>query len=247
MSWKAYNELAWIEGILAPPEKHEEEALTYVEAIKKRIPDRTINMLHLGCGAGGHDFHFKRYFSVTGVDISDGMLDLAKGKNPEITYTKGDMRTVDLGRKFDVVAIPDSIMYMTTLQDLEKAIKNAACHLKTGGILLVVAHMKEDFRANNFSYTGEKGSIHVTVFENNYIVDGSTYEAVFVCLIRDHGELRVCHEVHTLGLFSYSQWMAIFEECQLKIDQINMEHLYDQYLLEKGAYKLRLIFGNKRY
>lgn len=213
---------------------------------KKRIPDRAINMLHLGCGAGGHDFHFKRHFLVTGVDISDGMLDLAKEKNPEATYVKGDMRTIDLVKKFDVVAIPDSIMYMTTLQDLQKAIKNAACHLRTGGILLVVAHMKEGFKENNFAYSGEKDNINVTVFENNYIVDDSTYEAVFVCLIRNHGELRVYHEVHTLGLFSYSQWMAIFEGCQLKVDEINMDHLYDQYLLEKGTYKLKLFLGTKQ-
>ncbi len=246
MNWKAYNELAWIERILAPPEKYEEEALFYVEAIKNRMPDRTKTMLHLGCGAGGHDFHFKRYFSVTGADISDGMLDLAKEKNPEVTYTRGDMRTVDLGRKFDVVAIPDSIMYMATLQDLQRAIKNAACHLKTGGILFVVAHMKEDFRENNFAYAGGKDNIHVTVFENNYIVSDNAYEAVFICLIRDHGELRVHHEVHTLGLFSYDQWMAIFEECQLVIDEMNMDHLYDQYLLEKGVYKLKLFLGTRQ-
>ncbi len=246
MSWMSYNELAWIEDILAPPENYKEEALIYVEAIKNQIPDRTITMLHLGCGAGGHDFHFKRHFSVTGVDISDGMLELAKGKNSEVTYVKGDMRTIDLGRKFDVVAIPDSIMYMNTVQDLQKAINNATCHLKVGGILLVVAHMKEDFKENNFAYTGEKDNIHVTVFENNYIVDGSTYEAVFICLIRDHGELRVHHEVHTLGLFSYNQWMAIFKGCQLQVDEINMDHLYDKYLLEKGVYKLKLFLGTKQ-
>ena len=246
MNWMAYNELAWIEGILAPPEKYEEEALGYVEAIKNRITDRTITMLHLGCGAGGHDFHFKRHFSVTGVDISDGMLDLAKGKNPEVKYVKGDMRTIDLGREFDVVAIPDSIMYITTLQDLQMVIKNAACHLKTRGILLVVAHTKEDFKENNFAYSGERDNIHVTVFENNYIVDDSTYEAVFICLIRDHGELRVHHEVHTLGLFSYNQWIAILKGCQFKLDEINMDHLYDQYLMENGAYKLKLFIGTKQ-
>lgn len=246
MSWKAYNELAWIEEILAPPGNYKEEALVYVEAIKNRIPDRTISMLHLGCGAGGYDFHFKRHFSVTGIDISEGMLELAKGKNPEVSYAKGDMRTIDLGRKFDVVAIPDSIMYMTTLQDLQKAIKNAACHLKTGGILLVVASMKEDFKENNFAYSGEKDNVHVTVFESNYIVDENTYESVFICLIRNHGELNVYHEVHTLGLFSYDQWMAILKGYQLQVDEINMDHLYDQYLLENGAYKLKLFLGTKQ-
>ena len=247
MGWMAYNELAWMDDILAPPETYAEEVQLYIDAIRERMPiqSSTSTMLHLGCGAGGHDFHFKKFFSVTGVDLSDGMLDLAKERNPEISYIKGDMRTVDLNNKFDVVAIPDSIMYMTTFQDLQKAIKNAVSHLKPGGVLLVVAHLKEDFRENNFAYSAEKGDVHVTVFENNHIVSDNTYEATFVCLIRDHGKLDVYHEVHTLGLFSSVQWKSVFEECRLQIDEINMDHLYDRYLLEKGAYKLKLFLGSK--
>lgn len=245
MSWMAYNELAWIDDILAPPEEYEDEVQVYVDAIKQRISTQPATMLHLGCGAGGHDFHFKKNFSVTGVDLSEGMLDLAKERNPEITYIKGDMRTIVLDKKFDVVAIPDSIMYMTTFPDLQKAIKNAVNHLKSGGILLVVAHMKEDFQENNFAYSAEKNEVNVTVFENNYIVSDSTYEATFVCLIRDQGALQVHHEIHTLGLFSSVRWMSIFEECRLRIDQVNMDHLYDQHLLEKGAYKLKLFLGTK--
>lgn len=46
-------------------------------------------MLHLGCGAGGHDFHFNQHFAVTGVDLSDGMLELAKKRNPEVFCVSG--------------------------------------------------------------------------------------------------------------------------------------------------------------
>lgn len=244
MNWMAYDELAWTDDILAPPETYEEEALFYVEAIINRISAQNVTMLHLGCGAGGHDFHFKEHFFVTGADISEGMLALAKERNPEATYVTGDMRTIDLNRKFDVVVIPDSITYMTTLGDLKKTIVNAARHLKNEGILLVVAHMKEDFRENNFAYSGEKGNIHITVFENNHIVSDSTYEAAIIYLIRQEVELSIHHEVHTLGLFSYDQWMAVFGECRLKIDEMNMDHLYDQYLLEDGEYRLKMFIGS---
>jgi len=242
----AYNELAWTAEILAPPEALEKEALTYVEAIRNRISGKALTMLHLGCGAGGHDFHFKEHFSVTGVDISKSMLALAKKRNPEVTYVTGDMRTTDLHRKFDVVVIPDSIAYMTTLEDLNKTMMNAARHVEDEGILLVVVHTKEDFRENNFAYAGEKGNLHVTVFENNHIVSDSSYEAAIVYLIRQDGELSIHHEVHTLGLFSHDQWMAIFENCQMKVDEINLDHLYDQYLLEDGEYKLKVFIGVQR-
>lgn len=246
MNWKAYNELAWTDDILALPENYEEETLFYVEAVKKRISGPALSMLHLGCGAGGHDFHFKEHFKVTGVDISEGMLALAKERNPEVTYETGDMREIDLRRKFDVVVIPDSIMYMSTIADLKKTIKNAVRHLKTGGVLLVTAHIKEDFRNNNFVYSGEKDNIQITVFENNHIVSDCTYEAVIVYLIRKEGKLAIQHEVHTLGFFSHKKWMNIFKEFQLKIDELNLDHLYDQSLLEGGEYRLKVFIGVKR-
>lgn len=243
MKWKAYNRLAWTEHILASPESYEEEAMTYIKVLERYISISTPTMLHLGCGAGGHDFHFKQHFSVTGVDLSEGMLEIAKKTNPEINYIKGDMRNVKLNEKFDAVIIPDSIMYMITLEDLSAALKNATAHMKPDGILLVVAHTKEEFRNNNFVYTGEDESIHITVLENNHIVSDSTYESTMVYLIRQDGELSIEHEVHTLGLFSYDQWMAIFRKLQLKVDEINLNHLYDKYLLEEGEYKLKVFIG----
>lgn len=101
MKWLAYNDLAWADQVIVPPEKHENEALTYIEILKEYIGGYSAKMLHLGCGAGGHDFHFENYFHVTGVDISEGMLELAENKNPEVTYIKGDMRIIRVREQFD--------------------------------------------------------------------------------------------------------------------------------------------------
>ena len=200
-------------------------------------------MLRLGCGAGGHDFHFKQHFSVTGVNLSEGMLEIAKKTNPEITYIKGDMRNVKLHEKFDAVVIPDSIMYMNTLGDLSAALSNAAEHMKPMGVLLIVAYTKEEFHNNNFAYTDEGENIHITVLENNHIISDSTYESTMVYLIRRDGELGIEHEVHTLGLFSFDQWMTLFGKLQLKVDEIDLNHLYDKYLLYDGEYKLKVLIG----
>lgn len=243
MSWTVYNDLAWTEHVLAPPETYEEEAMIYIKALENYISCKNPTMLHLGCGAGGHDFHFKKHFAVTGVDLSEGMLKLARTTNPEVTYVKGDMRTIDMNGKYDVVVIPDSIGYMSTLEDLRAALKNAAAQMNPGGVMLVVAHTKEEFRNNNFAYTGEKDNLHITVLENNHIVSDSAYEATMIYLIRQEGELSLHYEVHRLGLFLYEEWMEIFKECRLKIEEFNQDHLYDQYLLEKGEYKLKVFIG----
>jgi len=247
MRWKAYNELAWTDTILAPPETFQEETSFYIQILnkilKKDINKNLPTMLHLGCGAGGHDYHFKKQFQITGVDISEGMLKNARETNPEVEYTSGDMRMISLSRKFDAVIIPDSIMYMTTVTDLKKAISNAVRHLKPGGVFLATTHIKEDFQNNNFVYSGEKGDIHVTVFENNYTVSETTYEATIIYLIRQNGKLHIYHEIHTLGMFPYDTWQDVFKENNLTMNQENMNYLYDKYLLENGQYKLKIFSG----
>jgi len=245
MNWEAYNDLAWTDRISAVTESYEDEAMTYIKIIKNIISEPTPTMLHLGCGAGGHDFHFKKQFKLTGVDVSPGMLDIAKKTNADVTYLLGDMRSINLDEKFDAVVIPDSIDYMNTLDDLKQALLNAAKHLKKGGVLLVVAHTKEEFKDNNFVYTGAKDNIHITLFENNHIVSENTYEAAMFYLIRRGKETNLHHEIHTLGLFSYEQWMSIFKECQLKVGEFNIDDLYDDYLLDEGEYKLKVFIGDK--
>ncbi len=107
-------------------------------------------MLHLGNGAGGHDAYFKQHFTVTGVDLSRTMLDKARAAHPDVEYIEADMRTVRLGRQFDVVVIPDSIDYMVTEDDLRNALQTCIVHLKSGGVLLIVAKTAETFQNNNF-------------------------------------------------------------------------------------------------
>ena len=245
MNWKAYNELAWTDRIFADIESYEEEVMTYIKPIKNIISVPIPTMLHLGCGAGGYDFHFKKHFKVTGVDVSPGMLEMAKKINTDVNYVLGDMRSIDLNEKLDAVVIPDSIAYMSTLEDLKQTLLNATSHLKTGGVLLVVAHTKEEFRENNFVYTGAKDNIHITLFENNHIVSDNTYEATMFFLIRQGTETNLHHEIHTLGLFSHEEWMSIFKECQLKVDEINADDLYDDYLFE-GEYRLKVFTGIKK-
>jgi SAM-dependent methyltransferase len=175
------------------------------------------------------------------------MLALARDLNPEAEYFQGDMRTIRLDRKFDTVVIPDSIMYMTTLEDLERAIRTAVLHLVPGGFLLVVAHPKESFRDNNFVYQGSDGDIRVTLFENNHVISENSYEAALVYLIRRNGELRIHHDIHKLGLFSNGEWLEVFEDSGLDLEEAaDMDDLYDDYLMDEGEYRLKVYLCRKR-
>jgi SAM-dependent methyltransferase len=246
-SWIAYNELAWTVDLLADTAACEVEAADYVELIKRNSSRPPGTLLHLGCGAGGHDAIFKRHFAVTGVDISHGMLDKARLRHPDVDYIEGDMRTVRLGREFDAVAIPESIDYMISLPELRMAIETAVAHLKPGGILLAVGKTREIFRDNNFGYTGEQENLHVTLLENNYInrYRPDTYEATLVYLIRRRGELTIHTECHVLGLFSQEAWDKVFVEVGVSVTETDLDGTYEKYLLGGGKYPLKIFIGRK--
>jgi len=246
-TWISYNDLAWTEDWLANPPDYEEEVLIYVDLIKRAATEPPHTLLHLGSGAGGHDWIFKRHFTVTGVDISLGMLNKARIAHPDIEYLEGDMRTLRLNRQFDAVVIPDSIDYMASLDDLRQAIQTAVSHLKTGGVLLVVGKTEEAFQNNNFAYTGDKDGIHVTLLENNYVnpFRPNTYEATFVYLIRQKGELTIHTEQQVLGLFSQTIWDEVFMNAGITMQKANLDGIYDSYLLNDGEYPLIIFVGQK--
>jgi SAM-dependent methyltransferase len=245
--WKAYNDLAWTEDWLADPAGYEDEAGKYVALIQSRAASPPSTMLHLGCGAGGMDGVFKRHFTVTGIDLSAGMLAKARAAHPEIEYLEGDMRSVRLDRRFDVVAIPDAIDYMASLEDLDLAIGTAALHLAPGGVLLVVGKTAETFRDNNFAYTGERDGVHVTLLENNHVDRRRprAYEAILVYLIRRGGELDIHIDRHELGLFSQADWETVFRKHELELQQSAVDGVYDDYLLADGAYPMQAFSGRK--
>jgi len=247
-TWTAYNELAWTEDVFADPAECEREVMVYIDLIERTAPKPPRTLLHLGCGAGFFDATFKRYFEVTGVDLSRGMLERARAAHPDIGYLEGDMRTLRLGRTFDAVAIPDSIDYMSTKDDLRKIIHTSSEHLKPGGVLLIVAKPEETFQDNNFVYTGtSKDGTHVTLFENNYINPNrpNTYECTLIYLIRHKGKLTIHTENHVLGLFPRSVWEEIFREEGFTMQTQVLEGVYDKNLLGEGEYPMTIFVGKK--
>ena len=236
VNWLSYSDLAWTELIISSPEEYRDETELYSKTIITYSTQKPKTLLHLGCGAGINDFTFKRYFKVTGIDISDGMLKIARGLNPEVRYIQADMRGIRLKLLFDAVAIPDSIGYMTTVTDLRKAITTGNRHLKTGGILLIVAHIRDNFNENNFIYSGRKNDIKITIFENNCITSKTNYEATLVYLIRRKKKLEIYTDKHTIGLFNLATWNKLFKEKGFRMTKISIENTYDRFMLKEGDY-----------
>ena len=72
------------------------------------------NILDVGCGSGYvAEFLTTRGFTVTGIDVSRKMLDLAERKAPTATFLKMDMRRMDFTPgSFDGVVCLYSIIHV---------------------------------------------------------------------------------------------------------------------------------------
>ncbi len=95
-------------------------------------------VLDLTCGTGAQVIYLaQNKFEVTGSDINQKMLNVAKKKakklNLQCKLHLGDMRTCQVGQFDSVITIFNSIGHLTK-PDFIKALKNISGNLKPGGV-----------------------------------------------------------------------------------------------------------------
>ncbi len=121
------------------------EAKFIHQLIQANAPDHN-RILELGCGTGSHALLLAQAgYHIHGVDLSPEMLQNAQSRCSQLSselaarlqFTSGDIRTVRLNQKFDVVlSLFHVISYQTTNEDLLAAFETAKIHLNPGGIFI---------------------------------------------------------------------------------------------------------------
>ncbi|MBQ1097273.1 class I SAM-dependent methyltransferase [Streptomyces sp. b94] len=100
--------------------------------------DSPKTLLDVGCGTGEHLRYLAKQFSVTGVDLSESMVRVARRKLGDVAVHQADMRDFDLGRTFDVVcSMYSSVGYLGGPEELRAATARMAAHVAPGGVLVV--------------------------------------------------------------------------------------------------------------
>ncbi len=101
------------------------------------LPD-TGRVLDLGCGGGEPiaGWLIDQGFQVTGVDLSLALLDRARSRWPDGDWRQADMRTLDLGERFDGIIGWDSFFHLTAAEQIE-CLPRLAAHLKPAGSLML--------------------------------------------------------------------------------------------------------------
>jgi ubiquinone/menaquinone biosynthesis C-methylase UbiE len=196
-----------------------DEAVRLQNLIIKYSESGGNSLLDVACGTGLHLKHLKDDFSCTGVDVSKSMLKIAKKNVKGVTFKEADMKTLRLGKQFDVIlCLLGSIGYVKTPARLEKTMQNFSKHLRKGGLALI-----EPSHAKSAYVTGEP---RITTYDGkdakiarvNYTNFRQTTAVLNMhILIAERGkDVKYFIDRHELGLFGINNTLRAMKAAGLK-------------------------------
>ena len=127
---KVYNEFGWNYF----PEAFGEQLIVWLE--RRGFAPRSA--LDLGCGTGVLcEAMHAAGMDVRGMDLSQGMIDIARSRNGHIHYDVADMLTYHPGKTFDLITCTgDALNHILDLSDVDIILKNIYGWLNPGGCFL---------------------------------------------------------------------------------------------------------------
>jgi SAM-dependent methyltransferase len=113
------------------------EAQQVAGVIRARRP-AAVSVLDVGCGTGGHLAYLADVFDeVDGLEVSQAMLDAARAKLPGVVFHQADMRTFDLGRRYDAIMCMFAVIaHQRSAAELEATLERFSGHLEPDGVVV---------------------------------------------------------------------------------------------------------------
>lgn len=105
---------------------------------KESIGNPAGSVLDVGCGAGRDTREISKFgYAVTGIDLSEKMLEIARGKTPGASFSKMDFRQLGFNdNTFDGVWANASL-FLVTKDEVIESLKEIYRVLKPGGVAFV--------------------------------------------------------------------------------------------------------------
>ena len=194
-------------------------------------------VLDVACGTGEHArlLAQRHRFEVDGLDVNEDFLRLARLKHPNGRFTRADMRSFSLERRYDaVLCLFSSIGYLRTLDGVIEAFRRFRAHLANGGLVLVEPWFGPGVLepGRRSVHVGEANGVRVERTATTE-VEGRVSRLRFEYVITDPAGERRTSEVHELGLFTVVELLDAFAAAGLAAEYL------DGSFTDRGLYLAR--------
>ena len=204
-----YSELVPWYRLIDPVDDHAEEAAAFIAAFDRAVAPAAETLLELGAGAGHNGFHLKERYRCTLTDISLEMQTLSREINPSCEHALGDMRSLRLGRTFDVVLVHDAIVYMLTEADLRAAMETAFVHTRPGGAAIFAPDCVKETLTDGYEVFGqddEDRALRCLAWTWDQDPHDCLFNVDYAFLLREGDTVKAIHDRHVEGVFPRATW-----------------------------------------
>ena len=178
------------------------------------------SLLDAACGTGRHIEHLKHHFRVQGLDICPELLDMARERNPDVSFHQGDLCDFELGERFDVVTcLFSSIGYVKTLDRLRSAVGTMVRHLNAGGLLIIEPwFMPENWHSNTVHASlVDEPELKIARVSTSFVEGRVSVFDLHHLIATPHGTEHVV-EHHEMGLFTTDEMREVMEDAGLGVE-----------------------------
>jgi ubiquinone/menaquinone biosynthesis C-methylase UbiE len=214
---------------------YNDEARRIRELISLEVPYAK-TVLDVACGTAEHAKLLSAHYSIDGIDLQPEFVDIAAEKVPSGTFKVADMRSFDMGKRYDVVqCLFSSIGYLLKEEDVVQALECFKRHLNPGGVILVEPWFQPERWTAGLPWmvTVEEPNLKIcrmNVSEN----EGRVSVLNFHYLIADPSGVSHFEEKHLLALYKVEEMLSFFEKAELAVT-------YDpEGIFGRGMYVARL-------
>ena len=214
----------------------EPEIEFFGQLFRDHVPFPVERMLEPCCGAGRFLVALPPHgYRMTGYDVSDKMLDYARGRVEEagvadsVELVQAEMQTARFERKFDAALNSiNSLGYLLGDADIVSHFRLTGEALKPGGIYIIHISMAWDgpLHEEGSAWEMERDGVKVKTTWRVESEDRGTRRSYQICTmeIDDHGEKQVLIDRHVLRLWVFEEFKEQIERCgTLALDAVYNE------------------------
>lgn len=209
----------YYDAMYVNPQEYEKEINQVIRLIDQYSQSDNPNILDIACGTGEQSLYLSRHYRVTGIDLSEEMLQKAREKVTDAEFLKADMLDFKLKRRYKAaVNLYGSIGFAENFQQLMSGLCCVWDCLVDGGVLILTPwSTRETFAEGMISDSGEGAGIQFCRMEMLRRISEGKAEVEMFHLIGKNMEVHSFRHTQMISLFSEAEYIEAIESAGFTI------------------------------